>query len=221
MLYSYKPMPRPRSLSHASIAAAALAVIDRGGLDALSMRAIAAELGMGVMSLYRYVADRREIEVLVVDLFFQGLAEPVPGERSWQQQIVELSGRARAAAAAHPAVIPLVLSHHEYSPSAWRWSESMLTALDQAGFAGQDRVIAFRCLQSYILGWAQARSLGPLDGPRTAVLAALSPQTYPLLAETAGHAFGITAEEEFARGLAIVLDGLRRSPAPTDPAGRS
>jgi hypothetical protein len=48
-------MPRPRSLSHDRIAAAALAVIDRRGLAALSMRTVAAELGMGTMSLYRYV----------------------------------------------------------------------------------------------------------------------------------------------------------------------
>jgi len=213
MLYSYKPMPRPRSLSHDAIAAAALALIDRHGLGALSMRAIAAELGMGAMSLYRYVADRHEIEMLVVDLVFQDMAEPADGERGWREQIIEFSGRARAAAAAHPAAVPLVLAHHESSPHAWRWSETMLTALDAAGFAGEDRVIAFRCLQSYVLGWVQARSLGPLDGPRTAVLASLSPESFPLLTETAKHAFGITPDEEFARGLAIVLDGLAASRA--------
>jgi len=67
-VYAFKTMPRPRSLTQAAIAAAALAVIDRDGVAGLSMRAVAAELGTGTMSLYRYVADRDELERWVVDL---------------------------------------------------------------------------------------------------------------------------------------------------------
>src|SRR5438477_8989130 len=51
-------MPRPRSVTPERIARAALAVIDRDGLEGLSMRAVGQELGMGTMSLYRYVPDR-------------------------------------------------------------------------------------------------------------------------------------------------------------------
>jgi AcrR family transcriptional regulator len=201
-------MPRPRSLTHPAIAAAALAVIDRDGLDALTMRAIAAELGMGTMSLYRYVKDREEIERLVVDLIFRTVDPNVPQRASWRQQVTDLVGRARAAGAAHPAVIPLILAHHQSSPAAWRWSEAVLGALTRAGLTGQWRVSAFRCLQAYVLGVLQTHSFMPLTGAGNAALAALSPADHPLLVETALDAFAVTPEQEFGEGLAILLDGL-------------
>jgi AcrR family transcriptional regulator len=201
-------MPRPRSLSHAAIAAAALAVIDRDGLHALSMRSAAAELGMGPMSLYRYVSGREEVEQLAVDLIFRAIDPHVPRSAGWQEQVTELAGRARQAIAAHPAVIPLLLAHHQHSPSAWRWLEAMLSALTQAGFTGQQRVIAYRCLQAYVLGAVQIESLGSLTAQPTLALAALPPADYPLIAETARNAPAVTPQQEFADGLTILLQGL-------------
>lgn len=61
-------MPRPRSLTTQAIAAAAITVIDRDGLAALSMRTVADELDRRTMALYRYVEDREELECLVVEL---------------------------------------------------------------------------------------------------------------------------------------------------------
>jgi AcrR family transcriptional regulator len=204
-------MPRPRSLSHPVIAAAALAVIDTGGLTALTMRAVAAELGMGTMSLYRYVSDRAEVERLVVDLIFRAVDPNLAQHASWRQQVTELVGRAHTAGAAHPAVIPLLLTHHQSSPGAWRWSEAVLGSLTKAGFTGQQRVSAFRCLQAYVLGALQTQSFMPLTGAGNAALAALSPADYPLVVETALDAFAVAPEQEFGQGLAILLDGLEAS----------
>jgi AcrR family transcriptional regulator len=204
-------MPRPRSLSPAVIAAAALALIDRDGIDALSMRAVAAELGMGPMSLYRYVAGRQEIERLVVDLIFSTVNPHVPQRASWQQQVTQLAGRVRVAVAAHPAVIPLLIAQFQSSPIAWQWLEALLGALTRAGFNGPQRVIAVRCLQAYLLGALQGQSLGPLTGAGPAALAALSPADYPLVVETAQCAIAITPEKEFGEGLVIFLDGLGAS----------
>ena len=74
-------MPRPRSLTPDQIAAAALAVIDRDGLDALSMRTVARQLGIGAMSLYRYVTDRDQLEDLVVDLVLGAVDISLPSIR--------------------------------------------------------------------------------------------------------------------------------------------
>jgi hypothetical protein len=62
---------------------------------------------------------------------------------------------------------------------------------------------------SYVIGALQHQQLGPLPGAGTAALAALAPDAYPLLAETARHAQHITPDEEIHRGLAVVLRGLR------------
>ena len=74
-------MPRPRSLTPDQLASAALAVLDREGLAGLSMRAVAKELGMSTMALYRYVDDREELEGLVVERVLSAVdtTPPEPG----------------------------------------------------------------------------------------------------------------------------------------------
>jgi AcrR family transcriptional regulator len=202
-------MPRRRSLTNAAIAAAALAVIDRDGAAGLSMRAVAAELRVGTMSLYRYVSDREELERLVVDLVLAAVDTSQTQRLPWQHRVTELAERARTTIAAHPAVIPLLLAHRHTAPNSWRWSEAVLAALTEAGLTGQRRVIALRCLVAYVTGALQAQYLGPLAGPGTSTLAALSPAKYPLLAETAKYARDVPPEQEFRQGLDIVLQGLR------------
>ena len=202
-------MPRRRSLTNATIAAAALAVIDRDGVAGLSMRAVASELRVGTMSLYRYVSDREELERLVADLVLAPVDTSQAQRLPWQQRVAELAERARAAISGHPAVIPLLLAHRHTAPNSWRWTEAVLVALTEGGLTGQRRVIALRCLVAYITGALQAEYLGPLAGPGTTALAALSTSRYPLLAETAKSASGIPPEQEFGQGLDIVLQGLR------------
>lgn len=84
-------MPRPCSLDHTSIAGAALTVVDREGLSALSMRSLAAELGIGTMSLYRYVTGREEVERLIVDRIFLAADPDTVAHDSWQEQVRGLS----------------------------------------------------------------------------------------------------------------------------------
>jgi len=71
-------MPRPRSLTAPQIADAARALVAREGLPVLSMRTVAAELGVSAMSLYRYVRSRDEIEGLLVDAVLRGIDTDLP-----------------------------------------------------------------------------------------------------------------------------------------------
>ncbi|MFG1879973.1 TetR/AcrR family transcriptional regulator C-terminal domain-containing protein [Sphaerisporangium sp. NPDC049003] len=206
-------MPRPRSLTTTGIAAAALAVIDRDGLAALSMRAVAVELGMATMSLYRYVTDREQLEGLVVDLVLSGVDAAPPEGVAWQGQVATLVERVRDAVGAHPEVVPLTLTHRHASPSVLRWSEAVLAILTGAGFTGEQRVVALRSLLSYLIGSIQMEHLGPLSGVGTAMMAGLPREEYPLLAETARQARGVSAGEEFRHGLDVMMRGLR---APLD-----
>jgi AcrR family transcriptional regulator len=83
-------MPRRRSLTLRDIATAALAVIERDGLDALSMRSVARELRTGAMSLYRYVDDRRGLEELVAASVLDDVDASPPPRSSWIDQVVIL-----------------------------------------------------------------------------------------------------------------------------------
>jgi len=201
-------MPRPRSLDHASIADAALRVVDREGLNALSMRTVASDLGVGTMSLYRYVSGREGVERLIVDHIFLSVDASVSPRAGWRQQVRELSEALRAAVADHSAAIPLLLVHFQHSSSAWQWLEALLRALTRAGFTAKQRVIAVRCLQAYVVGALQGEFLAPLDGPGSGALAALSSGEYPLIVETAQAAISVTPDQEFGQGLALLLDGL-------------
>ena len=202
-------MPRRRSLSHAQLAAAALAVIDRDGLALMSMRTVAKELGMSTMALYRYVDDRAELERLVVELVLDGLdTSAPPADRPCRDRIETMALRMRDTLAAHPDVVPLTAVHRLSSPSLLRWAETVLAILTETGLTGPRRVIALRGLTASVFGALQFARLGPLSSEGTDQLAALRSEEVPYLSETARHARTVTDDAEFRGGLALLLAGL-------------
>ncbi len=198
-------MPRPRSLTPDRLATATLTVIDRDGLDALTMRAVAKELGMATMSLYRYVTDKDELERLVVDHVLSGVNPAVP-PGDWRERLAELLTRVRGQVLAHAAVVPMLLRHRHTAPSSMVLIEGTLAILTDAGFSGERRVIAQRTIVAFLFGMLQNEHHGPLSGAGTAAMAAQ--ERFPLLAETAAQARDVTGDTEFHRGLAVVLRGL-------------
>lgn len=137
------------------------------------MRAVAAELHMSTMGLYRYVVDRDELERLIVDLVLEDLDLEVPADRPWTARVTELANRARESVLRHPAAIPLLLLHRQDAENSLRWGEAVLGVLAEAGFEGVERAVAFRTLMSYVFGALQVQTYGPLDGAGTKVLADL------------------------------------------------
>ncbi|MEU6169742.1 TetR/AcrR family transcriptional regulator [Streptomyces tanashiensis] len=202
-------MPRPRSLSLDRLAAAALAVIDRDGLAALSMRTVAKELGMSPMGLYRYVSDREELEGLVVDRVLGSVdAAPPTSDAPWRDRIETMAGRLRDAVARHPEAVPLTLAHRHHAAAGLRWSETVLGILAEAGIDGRQRVVALRALHGYVTGAIQLEHLGPLAGEGTATIAALPEDRFPHLTETARAAGELGPDQEFFGGLRLLLRGL-------------
>lgn len=175
------------------------------------MRAVAAELGMATMSLYRYVTGRAELEGLLVDLVLADVDITPPPRAQWPKQLTVLVERMRDTVAAHPGIVPLTLIHRHTSTGVQRWSEAVLRVLTEAGFTGPQRVVALRGLLSYLIGAVQLEHLGPLAGAGTSTMVDLPKDEYPLLAETARHARRVPAAEEFRRGLTIMLTGLQAS----------
>ncbi|MCY0955212.1 TetR/AcrR family transcriptional regulator C-terminal domain-containing protein [Streptomyces sp. H27-S2] len=203
-------MPRPRAHTPARLAAAALAVIDRDGLPGLSMRAVAVELGISTMALYRYVEDRDALEALVVELALSTLDSTPPPAGPWPGRVTALVRRLRTTVGAHPAVLPLTLTHRHRSPSVLRWAETLLGVLTEAGLGAEERVVALRALLAYVIGAVQQEHLGALAGPGTAAIASLPAEEYPHLAGTAETARALTPAAEFDGGLTLLLNGLRR-----------
>lgn len=201
-------MPRARSLTLPVIADAALRVLDAEGVAGLSMRTVANELGIGTMSLYRYVSDREQLEAVVVERVLGGIDLTLTPRLRWDKRIRTLLERMRATVAEHPESIPLVVSRRHVERSSLQLGEALLEALTEAGFAGKRRVIALRTLLSYTIGALQFQHLGPLAGPGTDQIARLPEAQFPLLAETARNAQQVSSAEEFRGGLELLLRGL-------------
>jgi AcrR family transcriptional regulator len=95
-------------LSRSAIAQTALEIVDRDGLEALSLRNVAATLGVGTMTLYRYVPDRDAIVGDVVALLLSEVdTTEKPGE-TWDETIRRVTGSVRTMALAHPRAFELV-----------------------------------------------------------------------------------------------------------------
>jgi AcrR family transcriptional regulator len=201
-------VPRPRSFSPAAIAHTALTVLDQQGAAGLSMRTVAAQLGVSTMALYKYVTGREQLERLVVELVLDPVEADVPPAAPWTDRVTLLVLRLRDAANAHPAAIPLLLTHRQTATKSLQWMESMLTALTDAGFTGRKRVVAQRTVVNYLIGAVQTEYLAALAAAGTEAMAALPTDTFPHLASTARTARTVLPADEFQQGLVIVLDGL-------------
>ncbi|MFI5659598.1 TetR/AcrR family transcriptional regulator [Streptomyces sp. NPDC051684] len=120
--------PRPAH-SRADIAATAVRVADAEGIDAVSMRKVAAELGMGTMSLYNYVPRKEDLYELMVDAVGAEYEYPEPSG-DWRADVLGLARQSRAAMHRHPWLPGLMSPVYGFSPNALAYLEYCLTCLD-------------------------------------------------------------------------------------------
>jgi AcrR family transcriptional regulator len=199
------------ALSRERVARAALAYLDSHGLDGLSMRRLAGELGVGTMTLYHYFPSKRELLDAVVEIAFADEKLP-PLEGSWRDRLRSLSRAGRAALSRHPSLVAIRARQPILQADALRFSELGLGILEEAGFEREEAVKAFRLLFTYTLGFA---ILSPetaekeARGSARAALAALPPEYYPRLSEAVDEAAeAMAGDAVFDYGLERILDGL-------------
>lgn len=208
-------MGRPPKFSRAQLQAAALRLVDRDGLAGLSMRALAAELGTGPMTIYNHVTDRVDLDVLVVDAVLGAAEWPRRRRSEWRREAEEIATAMWRAARAHPHAIPLILTRRSRSTAVLEVSEALLRALARSGRSKRALLIAFRAVTAFVMGFAQVEIAGPLAAqagePAADVIGrfrALPAARYPRLIEIAAAAARSDPETEFRRGLAALLAGL-------------
>jgi len=120
--------PRP-AYTRADIAAAAVKVADEGGLDAVSMRHVAAELGCGTMSLYNYVPRKEDLYELMVDAV-SGEHELWEPSGDWRADMRRIAQQRRALMHRPPWLTRLMSPVYGFSPNALRYLEHCLACLD-------------------------------------------------------------------------------------------
>ncbi|MGC0332997.1 AcrR family transcriptional regulator [Streptomyces sp. SAI-170] len=120
--------PKP-AYTRADIAAAAVRIADAEGLDAVSMRRVAAELGCGTMSLYNYVPRKEDLFELMMDTAAgeHALLEPTG---DWRADMLRMARQGRALVHRHPWMVRLISGVYGFSPNSLRFLEWCLTCLD-------------------------------------------------------------------------------------------
>ncbi|MGI5216794.1 TetR/AcrR family transcriptional regulator C-terminal domain-containing protein [Nocardia sp. CA-290969] len=207
--------PRKRLLG------SAIAIADTEGLDAVSMRRLAAELGVGPMSLYRFVANKDELLTQMADEVFGELRLPEPGSRGWRADLEWLARRQWQLCRRH-LWLPEVISFTRPlpAPNMMAQTEWVLRALDGLGLSPAARMHEALTLHGLVVGSALSmaeeaeaeRDTGlTLAGWRAAQRARhhhlLATGEFPLLASLSADAV-TDPEGLFEYGLARHLDGF-------------
>lgn len=214
-----EPPTRPVPLDRERIVAAAVALADEGGLEAVSLRKVAARLNAGPMRLYGFIATKEELFDLMVD---EVQAEILPGERpgDWREALSGLAHRTRRAVLRHEWLADLLGGRPSLGPNGLAVTESTLASLD--GLADIDTVMrAVETVSSYFTG-AIRREVANLRAERASGLSKrewqrasgphvtkmLATGRFPALSKAVHDGTHVDAETSFTTGLDWVLDAV-------------
>jgi AcrR family transcriptional regulator len=227
-----RPVRTP--LTRDEIVQAALRIVRVEGIDAASMRRVAAEFETGPSSLYAHVANKDELLQLMFDEMCGTITVPVPDPARWQEQIKELARACYQAMLDHNDLARAALATVPTGPNAMRVSEAMLALMLAGGVPARiagwalDRIFLYITADAYELsiwrghvssaGTDKETFLEQLSSDLQAYYAELPEETYPHLRKHAAEIVGdINGTDRFEFGLDMIVGGLSRHV----PAGHS
>ena len=195
-------MPQARRrLSREAVLAAALTIIDEGGLEACTMRAVAAELGVEAMSLYWHIPNKEALLDGVIERVLMEVDQDRREHDDWRERLRHFARIFRRVILRHRNTLPLIASRPLGAyVAAGRMTEAGIESLERAGFDRQTAIRAARTVSRYVIGFTMAERI-----PEPATLpAAVSPALEELLASVATD----DREELFEFGLETLIEGL-------------
>jgi AcrR family transcriptional regulator len=207
-------------ITREAVVDAALRVLQRVGIDELSMRLVADELRTGPASLYWHVRNKDELLQLLFERLNDEVELPLPDPARWQEQLKALGRQVRDIARRHRDYARLSLGRIPSGPSLARFAEWMFELLIPVGVP--DQVIAYcgDLLSLYVGAYAFEESLGPpspTGEPLTAeqigamfrdYLQSLPPGQFPHVHRTAALLFAGNADERFEFGMDVLIRGI-------------
>jgi TetR/AcrR family tetracycline transcriptional repressor len=197
------------ALSRDRLVLEALALLDRHGAQAFSLRRLAEHLGVTPMAIYNHVNGKRDLLQAVAEHVVSGVSYPSSG-KDWQDIIRRCFRSLRRACLAHPGAVPLIESAEVLPAAIFRPLEITLTLLEAAGLSPRAALRAYFLLVTFTLGQAshQIRGWGRGVDPGAAIDdGRLSRERFPATLRAVGvEAWDFDASFEF--GLSIILAGL-------------
>ncbi len=211
--------PAPQ-LDRERIVARALEVVDAEGIDALSLRRLADDLGVTPMSLYWHVADKAELLELVGH---RVLAEIVIPDRagSWTDQLRDVHRAMFASLLRHRNAAEEVAGRARFGPAGLAAFERILAILLDAGFSPEAAFDAYQSLYLFTLGFLATSSRTPefiaVQRQGAAYMLALPAERFPSIRAAAPVIGRRPLEEQLEIGLDVVIDGIAARLAPSSP----
>jgi AcrR family transcriptional regulator len=210
--------PKP-TLTLERIVDAAIHVADADGVDALSMRRIARDLGVGTMSLYRYVPDKS----VLLDLMLDRVSAPsvTQRRRSWRKTLETLAWEGRTLYLRHPWLLQVNWSRPVLGPNTVAGMESVMSGMKRLPVTDREKIMLLTILDAYVVGSVRQQIMYEGAAEETGLSEeefwgtqlpfleqAMASGRYPTMASMAEDAFDAGWEDTFATGLRHLLDGL-------------
>jgi TetR/AcrR family tetracycline transcriptional repressor len=186
---------RPRSLTEEQIVEAAVRLAGSVRLANVTMRALADELGVPVMTIYNYVPSKDALYDLVMDSVLRTVRVPGPDEGAWEERLKGLEREARAALTMFPG---LSLDRRN-SPEGLRLAEGVLSILASAGFDEHEASLAYATLFTFMIGQIDI-DVDVADAAGSAAAVAV---------EATADLTGLSRDEIFEFGFDAVIEGLK------------
>ena len=214
-----RPGPKP-AFQVRDIGDAAIRLADAGGLAAVSMSKVAAELGVTTMALYRYVEAKDDLYVVMLDQAF-GLPAEVSETADWRARITTWAEAFQAALQKHPWILQVPVFEPPLSPNQLVWMETGLKAFERTPLTPSDRLSAMLLVNIYVRGTTglsgnmlnlppqEAAAAGERYAHRLRMLA--TAERFPAIKASLDQPqdFIDNDPSEFYFGLTTVLDGIQ------------
>jgi TetR/AcrR family transcriptional regulator, tetracycline repressor protein len=197
------------SISREDIVDTAVRIVEAGGYQEMSIRSLAADLGVAPMSLYRHIRDKDDLLDEVVDRLLAQVWRPAAGEDDWQAWVIEAAANLRRFLVTQPAALHVYLRHPVVSPAAIERMDAVMGVLRRTGLDEATARSAYGALHTYTIGFS--------------ALEASRAQRVPGSGDTSSLAHQLaayTTAGQFMQGLRYLLEGVGRHTATGPESGQ-
>jgi AcrR family transcriptional regulator len=217
---STRDRPAKPPLSEAAVVDAALDILKAEGLEAVTMRRVAAGLDTGAASLYVYVAGREGLFQAMLDRVTASIELDDPDPATWRTQLHSLLGRIRDALLAHPGIAALTLEDPPTTETVLRLTENLLGILLAGGVGPQDAAWACDILVLLVTAVVSEddvrRSRGKNDDETRhervdgfyKTFTNLPPERFPFIVAHAAQMVAGDGDDRFRFAIDVMIDGL-------------
>ena len=216
-----------RRLTWQRVVAEALTLIAQEGVEALTMRALSARLGVVPGALYRHVRSKEQLQDLIVDGVLAEVDCDINHALPWTEQITVLAHRLQRVLEDHPGVAGLLKTRDPLGPHSLALAEAFLLPLHNAGLPHHETGLAFFLVLDYTIGFEVSSARISVNEQRVQDPAtrkrlheffrSLPSDRFPTLIALGEHVWLDNRDERFATGINALIDGLEQAQRPIPP----